>query len=73
MKCPHCKRQGRFASNTYEIARRIPSVMAQGMALCHLCEAPLGRHADEALQLRSWYCGYCEVCVCASCQRKQRR
>ncbi|AYU79640.1 hypothetical protein conserved [Leishmania donovani] len=73
MKCPYCKRQGRFAANTYEIAKRIPSVMSEGMALCHFCETPIGRQADVVLQLRSWYCGYCELCVCPACQKKQRQ
>lgn len=73
MKCPYCKRQGRFAANLYEVAKRIPTVMAEGMALCHVCHKPLIRQADAILQVRPWYCGYCEICLCAECQKRQRQ
>ncbi|KAK7201167.1 hypothetical protein NESM_000177900 [Novymonas esmeraldas] len=73
MTCPYCKRPGRFAASTYEIAKRIPAVMAEGIARCHSCQTSMGRSSDAALQLRMWYCGYCEVCMCHSCQKTSTR
>lgn len=72
MDCPYCKRRGRFAANAYEVAKRIPTVMAEGVAYCHICRDLLIHRADLAAQKRPWYCGYCEICICPSCQSTRR-
>ncbi|KPI85913.1 hypothetical protein ABL78_5045 [Leptomonas seymouri] len=69
MDCPYCKRRGRFAANAYELAKRIPTIMAEGIALCHVCREIVMRKTDVTSQARAWYCGYCEVCICPTCQK----
>lgn len=69
MNCPYCKQRGRFASNAYELAKRIPSIMIEGIALCQVCKSPVVQQADLAAQLRAWYCESCEVCICPRCQK----
>eukprot|EP00796_Vickermania_ingenoplastis_P009176 gene9176-6454_t len=44
--CPLCRRKGRLAAHLREIGRRIPDVLAQGMAICHLCGETVLRYSE---------------------------
>ncbi|KPA86749.1 hypothetical protein ABB37_00827 [Leptomonas pyrrhocoris] len=73
MDCPYCKRRGRFAANAYELAKRIPTIMTQGIALCHGCQDVVLSTAELVTQKRAWYCEYCEICLCPTCQKARRK
>jgi hypothetical protein len=72
MDCPYCKRRGYFAANAYELAKRIPTVMTEGIAFCHICKDIVMRREQVTSQQRAWYCGYCEICICPTCQKTRR-
>ncbi|CCW70210.1 unnamed protein product [Phytomonas sp. Hart1] len=68
--CPICRHRGRLTKNLYEIGRRIPSVLTEGMAFCHICKEYIINQESRTLGDIFWYCELCEVCLCGRCQRK---
>lgn len=72
MDCPLCHRRGRFASNAYELAKRFPNVMAEGVVFCHICHKIVVQKTSGLVHARAWYCSYCEICICPECQPTRR-
>lgn len=69
MLCPLCKRRGRFAVNGYEVGKRIPSVLQQGVGLCYRCKEAIVRFQAIGDELRPWFCEHCEIMLCRKCQK----
>lgn len=67
--CPHCGRMGHFATNWYEVGKRLPLVMAEGVTLCDNCKGSAQRADDVLHGMRIWYCSGCAICLCGTCQR----
>lgn len=67
--CPLCQKKGRLAAHLREIGRRIPEILATGMAVCHLCGETVLRYNEAMVYgLKIWYCEDCQICVCPRCQ-----
>ncbi|EPY31447.1 hypothetical protein STCU_03451 [Strigomonas culicis] len=66
MLCPVCRKRGHFVSGVYEIARRIPMVMASGVCLCVKCKKDVAFQYDGFHKI--WMCDFCETVICSQCQ-----